>query len=141
MYKINNTRTFDGIQIEFEDISDFYAYENRRKEKQEDYEIRGYVKSINVELLYLDQYNNGMYEWYVLNGKFLNQLEPLRLHPLEDYIDKDAPKYNPITEGLKRLDFMVSKGYVDITDWNDRREFDIIKEAIELWKEKHGNEI
>lgn len=37
----------------------------------------------------LTSYDNEMYEWYVVNGKFLNKLEPLRCHPLEDYIEKE----------------------------------------------------
>ena len=89
MYKVNcGVKVEDGIQIEFDDISDFYEYDKRRKEKQEEGIIRGYVKSIDVEVLYIDEYDNGMYEWYVVNGKFLNALEPLRWHPLEDYIEK-----------------------------------------------------
>ena len=86
MYKVNtNVRVENGIQIEFDDISDFYKFDKSRKEKQEKHIIRGYVKSVDVEVLYCDEYNNGMYEWYVVNGKFLNYLEPLRWHPLEDY--------------------------------------------------------
>ena len=88
MYKINcGVKAEDGIQIEFYDISDFYEYDKRRKEKQEEGIIRGYIKSIDVEVLYIDEYENGMYEWYVVNGKFLNNLEPIRWHPLEDYIN------------------------------------------------------
>lgn len=89
MYKVNcGVKSEDGIQIEFDDIYDFYEYDKRRKEKKEEHVIRGYIKSIDVEVLYCDEYDNGMYEWYVVNGKFLNQLEPLRWHPLEDYIEQ-----------------------------------------------------
>ena len=77
MYKVNcGIKPEDGIQIEFDDISDFYVFEEKRKEKQEEHVIRGYVKSIDVEVLYIDEYNDKRYEWYVVNGKFLNALEP-----------------------------------------------------------------
>lgn len=34
MYKVNcGLKAEDGIQIEFDDISDFYEYDKRRKEK------------------------------------------------------------------------------------------------------------
>ena len=90
MYKINcGVKPEDGIQVEFDDIQDFYTFDKKRKEKQEKYIIRGYVKSIDVEVLYIDEYNKGIYCWYVVNGKFLNALEPLQWHPLEDYIEKD----------------------------------------------------
>ena len=84
MYKINAGIKFnDGIQIEFEDIVDFDKYNRERKDLN--HKVRGYVKSVRCEVLYIDEYNCGMFEWYVLNGKFLNQLEPIRWHPLEDY--------------------------------------------------------
>ena len=86
MYRVNtNVKAENGIQIVFDDISDFYKFDRSREEKQEEHIIRGYVKSIDVEVLYCDEYNNGMYEWYVVNVKFLNYLEPLRWHQLEDY--------------------------------------------------------
>lgn len=88
MYKVNCGVTFEqGIQVEFDDISDFYAYDKQRKEKGKEYPVRGFIKSINVEVIYIDEYNVGLYEWYVVDGKFLNHLEPLRWHPLEDYIE------------------------------------------------------
>ena len=35
MYKVNcGIKPEDGIQIEFDDISDFYVFEEKRKEKQ-----------------------------------------------------------------------------------------------------------
>lgn len=73
----------DGIQITFDDIKDFEEFNKNRKE--EDHNIRGYVKSVSCEVVYIDEYKNGSYEWYVLNGKFLNKLEPISWHPLEDY--------------------------------------------------------
>ena len=87
MYKINCGITArQGIQIEFDDIKDFYAYDKRRENKNIEMEISGYIKSIDVRLLFFDEYDNGSYEWYVVGGKFLNYLEPLTWHPLEDYL-------------------------------------------------------
>lgn len=84
-YKYNcGIKAEDGIMVEFDDIKDFYHFQKENQNNK--HEIRGFVKSINVEILYCDEYDNGSYEWYVVNGKFLNQLEPLSWHPLEDYI-------------------------------------------------------
>lgn len=48
MYKINcGVKPEDGIQVEFDDIQDFYTFDKRRKDKQEEHIIRGYVKSID----------------------------------------------------------------------------------------------
>ena len=75
------------FKLEFNDISDFYDFDAKRKANNEEHTIRAYIKSINVEVAYLDEYNIGLYCWYVVNGKFLNYLETLDWHPLEDYIE------------------------------------------------------
>lgn len=87
LYKINCGIKFnEGIQIEFDNIEDFHKFNNDRKNKDdEDHNIKGYVKSINCEVVYIDEYDSGYREWYVVGGKFLNYLEPLCWHPLEDY--------------------------------------------------------
>lgn len=96
MYKVNCGVSFNkGIQMEFDDISDFYAFENARKDDK--HPIRGYVKSIDTEVVYFDEYDNGTYEWFALGGKFLNNLEPLRWHPLEDYIEENNNEINQET--------------------------------------------
>lgn len=87
MYKINCGIKFnDGIQVEFDDIKDFYKFNKERENKNDKvHNIRGYVKSINCEVVYVDGYDEGYHEWFVKDGKFLNYLEPLLWHPLEDY--------------------------------------------------------
>lgn len=89
MIKINcGIKAKDGIQVEFDTIADFYRFNTDRKNKNEvDHVINGFVKEINCQVVYTDEYNTGLYEWYVLNGKFLNNLEPLTFHPLEDYLN------------------------------------------------------
>jgi len=78
----------EGIQITFDDIKSFNRYnEDRETRNVPDHPIRGFVKSIKCEVVYIDEYGSGMYEWYVLGGKFLNMLEPLCFHSLEDYIE------------------------------------------------------
>lgn len=42
-----------------------------------------------------------------------------------------------ITSEVKRLNFMIDNGYIDITDWGDEIAFKIMKEAFDLWKHKY----
>ena len=52
---------------------------------------------------------------------------------VEDFLSNPV---DTVESELKRLDFMISKGYIDITDWGDEIAFKIMTEALELWKQK-----
>lgn len=39
-----------------------------------------------------------------------------------------------LDDAIGRLDFMISQGYVDITEFLDEDEFNIIKAGYEMWK-------
>ena len=88
-YKFNRgIKATKGIQIEFDAIEDFYSFNKHREQKNEkDHLISGFVKQINCQVFFMDEYNTGIYEWYVVNGKFLNYFEPLCFHSLEDYLE------------------------------------------------------
>lgn len=76
----------EGYQVIFDTVEDFEKFEKKRYEKREKHTIRGFVKEINQEVLFHDEYNVGIYEWFVVNGPFLNYHEPLSFHPLKNYL-------------------------------------------------------
>lgn len=68
MYEVKCGVPFNkGIQIVFDSIEDFNRFDDKRKEKNESgHPIRGYVKEVNCEVIYHDEYNTGIYEWSVV---------------------------------------------------------------------------
>lgn len=79
-YKVNcYIKAEDGIQIECDDIQDFYKFDKHRIDKKEkNHIITLHIKSVDCNMIYMDEYNVGIWEWCIVdNDKFLNYYQPL----------------------------------------------------------------
>lgn len=92
MYQIKcGLKPQNGIPIICDTVEDFFKFDKLFQSRDvpkmgKNPFMRAYIKEIEVELAYLDEYSSGYAEWYYVNNlKYLNYLEPLAWHPLDKY--------------------------------------------------------
>lgn len=77
MYTIHDDiKAEDGNQIDFDKTEDFRNFIKRHGHERPK-KVTDFIKSIGINVVFCDRYKTGAYNWYVVNGNFMNKLEPL----------------------------------------------------------------